>query len=260
AESRVAQILVGSLVPFAIASVTVLARFATRGLVTHNWGTDDSWILISWIFEILLTTLNCVLTRYGAGHHRSTTTLQDYKTTLLIGYFVRLVYQLVLGTTKIAICTLFLRIFNSKKKDKYAMYSLLAFIGCYTTVFLFTSTFQCHPISDAWQNETSPTCSSYLGTLWATGICNILVDVLLLVFIIPRILSLRIRHRQKIGLLVVVSFSLLAIVAAMVRVARVTQFQSSSDQTWDGSDITTWSAVESSTGLFCACVAPLKPL
>jgi hypothetical protein len=43
--------------------------------------------------------------------------------------------------------------------------------------------------------------------------------------------SLRIRHRQKIGLLVVVSFSLLAIVAAMVRVARVTQFMSSSDQT-----------------------------
>jgi hypothetical protein len=28
----------------------------------------------------------------------------------------------------------------------------------------------------------------------------------------------------------------------------------------DGSDITTWSAVESSTGLFCACAAPLKPL
>lgn len=28
----------------------------------------------------------------------------------------------------------------------------------------------------------------------------------------------------------------------------------------DGSDITTWSAVESSVGLICACAPPLKPL
>ncbi|KAE9363821.1 hypothetical protein N431DRAFT_497598 [Stipitochalara longipes BDJ] len=270
-ESRVSQILVGSLVPFTIASVTVLARLITRGFVTRSWGNDDSWILISWArrqsnlllfcdFEIILTTLTCVLTRYGVGYHQSAITIRDYQTTLFLGYFVRLVYQLVLGTTKIAICTLFLRIFNSDKKNRYAMYSLLAFIGCYTTLFLLTSTFQCHPISDAWKNEDSSTCNNYRATLWATGICNILVDVLLLVFIVPRILTLKIERRQKIGLLVVVSLSVLAIMAAIVRVARVTQFNSSSDETWDGSDITTWSAVESSTGLFCACAAPLKPL
>jgi hypothetical protein len=209
-ESRVPQILAGSLVPFAIASVTVLARLVTRGLITHNWGTDDSWILISWVrspppihlfaerrYKQFSTDLR------GRSHdpelrsHKIwrwpspiSTTIHQYKTALLLGYFVRIVYQLVLGTTKIAICTLFLRIFDSNEKDRYAMYSLLAFIGCYTTLFLFTSTFQCHPVSDAWENENSPTCSNYVTTLWATGICNILVDLLLLVFVVPRISKL----------------------------------------------------------------------
>lgn len=31
-------------------------------------------------------------------------------------------------------------------------------------------------------------------------------------------------------------------------------------KTGNGSDIRTWSAVESCTGLFCTCAAPLKPL
>ena len=42
--------------------------------------------------------------------------------------------------------------------------------------------------------------------------------------------TLKIQRRQKIGLLVVVSLSVLAIIAAKVRVARVTQFNSSSEE------------------------------
>jgi len=75
----------------------------------------------------------------------------------------------------------------------------------------------------------SLTCCSWCSSFPASVSCAAHRTVVDLAHSIS--VSLRIRHRQKIGLLVVVSFSLLAIVAAMVRVARVTQFQSSSDQT-----------------------------
>jgi hypothetical protein len=45
----VPEILVGSLVPFTIASVAVVARFFTRAFLIRNWGTDDSWIAVAWV-------------------------------------------------------------------------------------------------------------------------------------------------------------------------------------------------------------------
>ncbi|KFY53575.1 hypothetical protein V496_07441 [Pseudogymnoascus sp. VKM F-4515 (FW-2607)] len=259
-KSRVPEILVGSLVPFSIASVTVVARFFTRAFLTRNWGADDSWVAVAWIFGTILIALNCLLTRYGSGRHQDAITEEQNQKVLLLGFITRLVYPLVLGTTKIAICALFLRIFRNDKRSRYAIYGFMAFVGSYTTSVMFTSIFQCHPINEAWQVASSAQCSNYLITLWVTAICNILCDVVLLFFIVPRILSLKIDRGQKAALLAIVSLAILVIVAAIVRLARVTQFNASSDQAWDGSDITTWSAVESSVGLICASAPPLKPL
>jgi hypothetical protein len=63
----------------------------------------------------------------------------------------------------------------------------MAFVGSYTTSVMFTSIFQCRPISKAWQVKSLGQCSNYLITLWVTAICNILCDVVLLLFIIPHI-------------------------------------------------------------------------
>jgi hypothetical protein len=123
----------------------------------------------------------------------------------------------------------------------------MAFVGSYTTSVIFASIFQCRPVSEAWQVASSAQCSNYLVTLWVTGICNILCDVVLLFFIVPQIRKLRLRtHRtnvahlfavslkidrgQKAALLAIVSLALLVIVAAIVRLARVIQFNASSDQ------------------------------
>ncbi|OBT98397.1 hypothetical protein VE01_03147 [Pseudogymnoascus verrucosus] len=214
-ESRIQEILVGSLVPFTIASVTVVARFFTRIFLTRNWGTDDSWIAVAWIFETILIFLNCLLTRYGAGRHQDTITEEQYQKTLLLGFFTRLIYLLVLGITKIAICALFLRIFRSHKRGRYAVYGFMAFVGSYTTSVMFTSIFQCRPISKAWQVKSLGQCSNYLITLWVTAICNILCDVVLLLFIIPHIMSLKIDRGQKAALLAIVSLASLVIVAAI---------------------------------------------
>ncbi|KFY17061.1 hypothetical protein V492_00921 [Pseudogymnoascus sp. VKM F-4246] len=128
-ESRVHEILIGSLVPFAIASVTVAARFFTRVFLARNWGTDDSWVAVAWILETVLIVLNCLLTRYGAGRHQDALTEEQYQKTLLLGFFTRLLYPLVLGTTKIAICALFIRIFRGHKRGRYAIYG---FMGLHT--------------------------------------------------------------------------------------------------------------------------------
>jgi hypothetical protein len=49
AESRVPQILFGTIFPAAIATIFVLARFYSRAILMKNWGWDDTWILFSWV-------------------------------------------------------------------------------------------------------------------------------------------------------------------------------------------------------------------
>lgn len=49
AESTAPQILIGSILPAALATVFVLARFWSRAIITKSWGWDDSWILFSWV-------------------------------------------------------------------------------------------------------------------------------------------------------------------------------------------------------------------
>lgn len=84
--------------------------------------------------------------------------------------------------------------------------------------------------------------------------------------------------KQKVSLLVIVSLSLLAMVAGIVRLCSVLSLYTSKDTpcepddsvtqfdlqvliiTGDSYDIAIWSSVEVNTGLFCASAAAIKPL
>jgi hypothetical protein len=143
--------------------------------------------------ELVLTILDCVMTRYGAGRHTSALSADELNTTLLLAFIARIVYQLVVGSTKIAICMSFLRVFQDRK-GRYWMFSLITFAGVFTTALVFASIFQCRPIQDAWANSARPyetgasnSCINILYSVWASGICNIVTDVLLLLFVVPRI-------------------------------------------------------------------------
>lgn len=69
-------------------------------------------------------------------------------------------------------------------------------------------------------------------------------------------------RRQKIGLIAVLSLSLLIIVAAIVRAVRVVQEIESTVGAipYESYDITIWTSVEINTALFCAAAPSLKPL
>jgi hypothetical protein len=84
--------------------------------------------------------------------------------------------------------------------------------------------------------------------------------------------------KQKIILLCVVSFGILIIIAACVRLDRIVKLNESSDTacktspasppvftpliigTGDASDVTTWTSLEVSVGLFCASAPCIRPL
>lgn len=138
------------------------------------------------ILGITLMVLHCLLTKYGTGHHQSTISAENLETIYMLAFAIQIIYQIVLGTTKIGICTLFLCVFQDNT-GRRIMYGTVAFIAVYTTALTFASVFQCNPISRAWKQNSPGSCINFLGPLCANGICNIAVDALLMIFIFPRI-------------------------------------------------------------------------
>ncbi len=71
---------------------------------------------------------------------------------------------------------------------------------------------------------------------------------------------LKMARGQKIALLAIVSLGVLVIVAAIVRLVQILRYDFDGDRTWDFSNITTWTAIEVDTGLFCASAPAIRPV
>ncbi|KAE9369998.1 hypothetical protein N431DRAFT_512041 [Stipitochalara longipes BDJ] len=216
-QSRTAQILIASIIPSIFATILVLARFYSRVFIMKNWGHDDSWILFSWVIgSIALTTLNGILTARSTGTLRAAQTSEDVVLTMRLGFASRELYQVCIGTTKLGVCAFYLRIFQDRV-SKVIIRSTMGFIALFTFALSIGIIFQCRPISGDWNNVPAK-CGNQDPGIIASAIVNILADIILMTFVTPRILALKITKQQKISLLTIVFLGLLVIVAATMRI------------------------------------------
>ncbi|PMD37525.1 hypothetical protein L207DRAFT_531807 [Hyaloscypha variabilis F] len=253
-ESRVAGVLAGTIVPTVFSTIFVLARLYTRSIITKNWGSDDTLITISWL------RICCPGRPFRKVWNRTSLFLQilpDVRATLKLAFVSRVVYQFVICTTKLGICTFYLRVFQDKG-SKMLIYSLLGFIITTALVIELAFIFACKPVAGAW--AIPQTCASPFASFYANTITSVMADVALMVFVIPRVLPLQMAPKQKIILLCVVSLGVLIIIAAYIRLDRIVKLNESNDASWDASDVTTWTSLEVSIGLFCASAPTIRPL
>jgi hypothetical protein len=151
----------------------------------------------------VITALNCLLVHYGAGRHIQTMSLDDIKTTIKLGFATRITYQVCLMTTKISICLFYYRIFQDRW-SKVFVWTMIAFLVLFTIPLTFALMFRCRPfagrkpsaiypflcksshVSGAW--SLIPTkCRSDEPYLYAGTILNVIADIALLVFVVPKI-------------------------------------------------------------------------
>ncbi|KAL1640002.1 hypothetical protein SLS58_007428 [Diplodia intermedia] len=262
-KSRTGEVLVGNIVPQIIASFFVIARIISKACIRRKWGADDTMLCIAWSTSIVLTTLSCALTAYGAGIHAAELPAQALDTNLKLQYASLLIYILTLSLTKIAICLFYLDIFADPLNRRLAQ-AALAYIVAYTLPLLALSIFQCAPIAAYWDKslaaDPAARCVPMHPHFWACAVCNMLADAWLAAQVVPNIVPLQIPRRQKVALLGVVSLGWLVLAASVVRIVRIRAIPDGSDFTWASYDVTIWSAVEVDAGLVCVAAPAAKPL
>jgi hypothetical protein len=132
-----------------------------------------------------ITILNCLFVNYGSGHHQDSLTNEDSTTAAKMSYAARTLYQIVLGTTKIGLCAFYLRVF-SDRKSKLLIYYMMSFVVLFASPLVLYVIVACRPVTI--ENHRTPlVCDSNTPDIYVSAICNISTDVLLLLFVVPRI-------------------------------------------------------------------------
>lgn len=219
-------------------------------LITASWARAPKIFSIntnpSQVVSLGLAAISCLFVEYGAGHHQDLSTSADMIATKKLTFANRIVYQFVLGTTKLGICSFYLRIFQDKWSKRF-IYALLAFILVAALTMEFTIIFSCKPVSDAWalgEKDCLPPQPSYIGNT----IANVFSDLALMAFVIPKICefflgdlmrarqlnispkaALQIPRRQKIYIFSVVSLGILVVIASIFRLISIIRFNNSPD-------------------------------
>lgn len=257
-QSRVPEIIVGAIVPSVIGTAFVLIRSVGK-IRGHLWGWDDTLLILAWICIVLTSCFTCVLTRYGAGRHTITINIEVYIINLKYAFATRLLYRLALSLTKWSICASYLRFFPDKRSRQYT-FAMAAAILLYTIPLWIYSVFQCRPVSRAWSTDSKSSCdSSKPGTI-VTAACNVLLDLIMIIFTISRLLPLKMPARRKVPLLIVTNLGFLVIVASIVRTVHFCRVVNKPDFSYRQAAVSTWSSVESNTGLVCASAPYLNLL
>ncbi|KAK7729440.1 hypothetical protein SLS57_001925 [Botryosphaeria dothidea] len=244
-------ILIGNIIPQALASLFVLARLACKTCFDrgNTWGLDDTAICFAWATSLSLTTMSCLQTRYGAGQHVWNVPLSSLKPGLQLAYGTLLVYNLALSLTKISVCLFYLRVFGSSsssasRTNRLLCIACIGFVVAYTIPLEVVSIVQCRPPDAVWNTAPgeSAQCIDTIPAFYTSAACNMAVDLWLIAYAVPRVLPLPLPRRQKVVLLFFVSLGWMVIVASVVRVVRISTILHEEDKTWVSYDSSIWSA------------------
>ncbi|GLI77199.1 hypothetical protein PoHVEF18_005485 [Penicillium ochrochloron] len=117
----------------------------------------------------------------------------------------------------------------------------------------------CSPISKLWDSSIPGRCINEIAFFRWNGVGNMLLDVLILCLPYPMAWCLQTTLRQK---CILTGIFLLGGFVCVVSVLRITSFDFSTldNLTYVSVIPSTWSSIEQSVGIICACLPTLRPL
>lgn len=127
----------------------------------------------------------CLSTKYGLGHHVIDQSPSDLVLFLKTGFALRLLYQLTLWFTKMGICIFYRRVFQDRQSKLY-INLIIGFLFLSGIPIVLLVLFECIPIQTVWNLESGK-CISYNVSVYLSAICNIVADIVVMAFAIPRV-------------------------------------------------------------------------
>lgn len=225
-------------------------------------GWDDYTIAITVALAVPPTVFSVLLSKNGLGKDMWTLPLKNIENVLFYYYLGEIFYFASLSFNKISLLLFILRVFPDKQ------FRRIVFIVCglcvgYGVSFVFATAFQCNPINHSWLQVDSThlgACNNINIQGWMSAVCNIIIDLIIIVLPLRNLYGLQIQLKKKIMIMFMFSLGIFVTIVSAVRLRSLIQFANTENPTWDYNEAAWWSTIELHVGIICACLPSLRSL
>ncbi|OTA61649.1 hypothetical protein K449DRAFT_465713 [Hypoxylon sp. EC38] len=241
-----------------------LRLWARSSIRARGW--DDIFMIITWIlFAVATVFIGVIGAKGGARHIYYLDHAQAIYMTEL-NWIIQPFVIMALGTGKIAVCILFLRIFGSTSKWRTRTIWFLMILPSILTILTVIFTFaQCKEAAALWDSDVrkatycwEPHVQSDFSI--STQSVNCAVDFILAFLPLTFIWNLRLSLRKKVAVFVLLSGALFSGICAAIKTSQLVHLASRSDFTWEMFWIHIWTGTEIFVIIICGSIPTLSPL
>jgi len=202
-----------------------------------------------------------VVKQFQFGSHTWDIFPSNYDPIIRFLWIGDIIYLIGIIFTKFSILYWYCGIFRVNRKFVLTCYGIMAFCFVYCLVFIFIYGFACQPYIKTWNvYAVEGKCFDMLKVLQIIGGFNLVTDTIILFLPLPLISRLKLRLRQKLGVLAVLATGAVVVGATIVRQVIVITVLSNADQAWGTVDHILWLTVEHNVGIMCGCFLVATPL
>ncbi|KAH7397235.1 hypothetical protein BKA66DRAFT_408993 [Pyrenochaeta sp. MPI-SDFR-AT-0127] len=250
----------GGIVAAVLAFLLRLAASLPQGGRQISW--DDATMALVVVLAIPPAVFAHFLVQNGLG--RDMWTLEAHQITNVLHFYYagEIFYVLALGISKISILCFYLRVFPSKNFRR-VIYGVMGLSVAYTIAFFFATTFQCVPLSYAWNQWDGlhkGKCNDIHVQGWVAAAINIALDVIVMVLPLRHLARLNMNLKRKLMVMAMFSVGIIVIFTSAIRLYSLVHFANSQNITWDYVEAGYWSLIEIDVSIVCGCMPALRLL
>ena len=195
-----------------VSTIVVAARIYTRRVISRQFGIEDYLCIWAWATFVAYSTIGAVIgLRHSGGEHT------DYMTPVQKEDFDRWVnilqctYGPSIASAKIAILTLYLRFFTSRRSGflYYTILGSIAVVSAYYIAVTLSKIFECVPRARIWDKSVDGRCIDIELVLVITSAFNLFTDFWIWALPLWKLWKMNIKSSKKSGTAAIFLFGLL---------------------------------------------------
>ncbi|KUJ23478.1 uncharacterized protein LY89DRAFT_728223 [Mollisia scopiformis] len=203
----------------AIAIATTALRFEARRMRKVPLAADD-YLLLAALFCLFISVGDqyaCVIAG-GVGRHTVDVDPLDVVKTLKLILPFEALYGITLCLIKSSIICFYFRIFGNTRSFRISAYVVLAFIVCWALSVVLETFLLCRPVAYNWDTSIKGTCGDRNTVYVSAGALNVITDFMVMSLPVPHILTLQLKMKKKLGLLLMFSLGLFITIISIIRI------------------------------------------
>ncbi|KAF2265374.1 hypothetical protein CC78DRAFT_532450 [Lojkania enalia] len=259
--NRGAEIL-GSSLSICILSTAILVWRIVYGVKKRKLLVCDYLLIISACLNVVTAGIRIKTVVHGQGRHIGDPSISKPYDLLQYSYYLwinQILNLTAVAILKWSICAYLLALKFGTIYTSIVWLSI-AMVVAFNFVIPMLGLFSCKPFEANWNKALKGRCffKANMGLTYTQGVSNILTDVVYIVAPILYLSSVQLSRRTQWSLRIVFCIGIIATICSIFKTIELSALQKTKDPTWDGVNLTIWSATELSVGILVASLPPLR--